>query len=217
MVRAIWPALKKGRRQPIAARNVRDRVGRHRPLLRRRADVGPPDQPGDRRVLALVGGPPLGRRLLRGLRHRRDRVSLFVRLGLLRTRTATAAVLFSTNIFLFGGIIGTFHHLYFTGTPTAILALGATFSALEVVPLVLMGFEAYHNLTLSRAKPWLQGLQVADLVLYRGRLLEPGRRRDLRIPDQSADCPLLHARVSTRPRCTATPPSSASTECSASV
>jgi len=81
---------------------------------------------------------------------------LFVRLGLLRTRTATAAVLFSTNIFLFGGIIGTFHHLYFTGTPTAILALGATFSALEVVPLVLMGFEAYHNLTLSRAKKWLQ-------------------------------------------------------------
>ncbi|MCP4901127.1 MAG: nitric-oxide reductase large subunit [bacterium] len=81
---------------------------------------------------------------------------LFVRLGLLRTKTANVAVLFSTNIFLAGGIIGTFHHLYFTGTPTAILALGATFSALEVVPLVLMGFEAYHNLTLSRAKPWLK-------------------------------------------------------------
>ncbi|HSL18191.1 MAG TPA: nitric-oxide reductase large subunit [Methylomirabilota bacterium] len=80
---------------------------------------------------------------------------LFVRLGLLRTRLATAAVLFSTNVFLIGGIIGTFHHLYFTGTPTAILALGATFSALEVVPLVLIGFEAYHNLTLSRAAPWL--------------------------------------------------------------
>jgi len=81
---------------------------------------------------------------------------LFVRLGLLRSRVATTAVLFSTNIFLLGGIIGTFHHLYFTGTPTAVLALGATFSALEVVPLVLMGFEAYHNLTLSRAKPWVR-------------------------------------------------------------
>jgi len=80
---------------------------------------------------------------------------LFVRLGLLRSRVATTAVLFSTNVFLLGGIIGTFHHLYFTGTPTAVLALGATFSALEVVPLVLMGFEAYHNLTLSRAKPWV--------------------------------------------------------------
>jgi len=80
---------------------------------------------------------------------------LFTRMGLLRVRTATAAVLFSTTIFLSGGIIGTFHHLYFTGTPTAILALGATFSALEIVPLVLIGFEAYENLTLSRARPWV--------------------------------------------------------------
>jgi nitric oxide reductase subunit B len=81
---------------------------------------------------------------------------LFVRLGLLRSAIASGAVLFSTNIFLLGGIIGTFHHLYFTGTPTSILALGATFSALEVVPLVLIGFEAYHNLKLSRAARWLK-------------------------------------------------------------
>lgn len=81
---------------------------------------------------------------------------LFVRMGLLGTKLATVTVLFSTNIFLFGGIIGTFHHLYFTGTPTAVMALGATFSALEVVPLVLMGFEAYHNLTLSRATRWIK-------------------------------------------------------------
>lgn len=80
---------------------------------------------------------------------------LFTRMGLLGIRSATNAVLFSTVIFLSGGIIGTFHHLYFTGTPTAVLALGATFSALEVVPLVLMGFEAYDNLTLSRVKPWV--------------------------------------------------------------
>ena len=80
---------------------------------------------------------------------------LFTRMGLLKAATATSAVLFSSTIFLSGGIIGTFHHLYFTGTPTAILALGATFSALEVVPLVLIGFEAYENLTLSRARPWV--------------------------------------------------------------
>jgi nitric oxide reductase subunit B len=76
-------------------------------------------------------------------------------MGLLRTATATAAVLFSTTIFLTGGIIGTFHHLYFAGTPTSVLALGATFSSLEVVPLVLIGFEAYENLTMSRARPWV--------------------------------------------------------------
>ncbi len=80
---------------------------------------------------------------------------LFTRMGLLKTVTATAAVLFATTIFLAGGIIGTFHHLYFAGTPTAVLALGSVFSALEVVPLVLIGFEAYENLTLSRAKPWI--------------------------------------------------------------
>ncbi|HEX6984126.1 MAG TPA: nitric-oxide reductase large subunit [Planctomycetaceae bacterium] len=81
---------------------------------------------------------------------------LFTRMGLLRPVTATAAVLFSTIIFLSGGIVGTFHHLYFTGTPTAVLALGATFSAMEVVPLVLVGFEAYENLTLTRARPWVR-------------------------------------------------------------
>jgi nitric oxide reductase subunit B len=81
---------------------------------------------------------------------------LFTRMGLLKAATATAAVLFSTIIFLSGGIIGTFHHLYFTGTPTAVLALGATFSALEVVPLVLIGFEAYENLSLTNSRPWVR-------------------------------------------------------------
>ncbi|HMZ50705.1 MAG TPA: nitric-oxide reductase large subunit [Candidatus Sumerlaeota bacterium] len=81
---------------------------------------------------------------------------LFTRMGLLKTRYATAAVLFSTVIFLAGGMIGTFHHLYFSGTPTAVLALGATFSALEIVPLVLVGFEAYENYKLTYAAPWVR-------------------------------------------------------------
>ncbi len=81
---------------------------------------------------------------------------LFTRLGLIRLATATTSVLFSTIIFLFGGILGTFHHLYFTGTPTAVLALGATFSALEIVPLVLIGFEGYETLKLSRKSAWVE-------------------------------------------------------------
>jgi nitric oxide reductase subunit B len=80
---------------------------------------------------------------------------LFTRMGLLQTGLATAAVLFSSTIFLLGGILGTFHHLYFSGTPTAILAIGAMFSALEVVPLTLIGFEAYENLSLTRARKWV--------------------------------------------------------------
>jgi nitric oxide reductase subunit B len=81
---------------------------------------------------------------------------LFVRLKIVKAETATTAVLFSTIVFLSGGILGTFHHLYFTGTPTAVLALGATFSALEVVPLALMGFEAWDNLKLSRSNNWIK-------------------------------------------------------------
>jgi nitric oxide reductase subunit B len=81
---------------------------------------------------------------------------LFTRLGLIKVATATTAVLFSTIVFLSGGILGTFHHLYFTGTPTAVLAIGATFSALEVVPLVFMGFEAWDNLKMSRSHDWIK-------------------------------------------------------------
>jgi nitric oxide reductase subunit B len=80
---------------------------------------------------------------------------IFSRLGLIGIRMATIASLLATTIFLAGGIIGTFHHLYFTGTPTSIMALGSVFSALEVVPLVLMGYEAVHNLRLGRGAPWL--------------------------------------------------------------
>ncbi len=80
---------------------------------------------------------------------------LFSRMGLVKVTTATRAALFTATIYLTGGIIGTMHHLYFTGTPTAVLAWGATFSALEIVPLVLVGYEAYENLRLSTVRPWV--------------------------------------------------------------
>lgn len=80
---------------------------------------------------------------------------LFVRLGVLSARVATPAVLFSTIIFLAGGIIGTFHHLYFAGAPSSALALGATFSALEVVPLVLVGREVWSHIRMSRLQGWM--------------------------------------------------------------
>lgn len=83
---------------------------------------------------------------------------LFTRLKLLEIRGATRAVLFSTAIFLSGGIIGTFHHLYFSGSGPAVIALGAVFSALEVVPLTLIGYEAWENLRLARPTekaPWI--------------------------------------------------------------
>lgn len=81
---------------------------------------------------------------------------VFSRLGLVNPKHAGAAVVASSALFLAGGIPGTFHHLYFSGTPTAILAVGATFSALEVVPLVLIGLEAFHTSRMQRAASWMR-------------------------------------------------------------
>lgn len=80
----------------------------------------------------------------------------FMRLKLIRPGIAASAALLSATIFLSGGIIGTCHHLYFSGTPTVALAWGSVFSALEVVPLVLVGFEAMADLRRSRRTEWVQ-------------------------------------------------------------
>lgn len=80
---------------------------------------------------------------------------LFTRLGLLPAKLATVAVLFATIVFLAGGVLGTLHHLYFSGTPTAVIVLGASFSALEVVPLAYIGVEAYERYRLSHATAWM--------------------------------------------------------------
>jgi nitric oxide reductase subunit B len=80
---------------------------------------------------------------------------IFVRMGLVKSSHAGGAVVASSALFLLGGIPGTFHHLYFSGTPTPILAVGATFSAFEVVPLVLIGLEAFQTYRLQRSAPWM--------------------------------------------------------------
>ncbi|WP_374247468.1 nitric-oxide reductase large subunit [Thermomonas sp.] len=81
---------------------------------------------------------------------------LFVKLGLIRGKSATTNVLFATIVYMSGGVLGMFHHLYFAGTTTAAVALGASFSALEVVPLALIGLEAYETWSHSRATTWME-------------------------------------------------------------
>ena len=80
---------------------------------------------------------------------------VFVHIKLLRPSTAAIYVMFSAMIFLGGGVLGTFHHLYFSGTPEPVLALGAVFSALEVVPLALIAFEAHDHWRAERNAPWV--------------------------------------------------------------
>ena len=78
----------------------------------------------------------------------------FVHMRLLRPSAAAVYTMFSAMIFLGGGVLGTFHHLYFAGMPESVLALGAVFSALEVVPLALIAFEAHDHWRAERKAPW---------------------------------------------------------------
>jgi nitric oxide reductase subunit B len=80
----------------------------------------------------------------------------FARLNLVTARLAAEASLLSATIYLSGGIIGTLHHLYFAGTPTVALAWGSVFSALEVVPLLLVAYPALEDLRMSKATAWVR-------------------------------------------------------------
>ncbi len=84
---------------------------------------------------------------------------IFYNLGLVSRRTATMASLLSASLFMVGGVPGTFHHLYFAGTTTPIMAVGASFSALEVVPLILLGHEAYEHWSYQHTTPWMKRLR----------------------------------------------------------
>ncbi|MGV5307242.1 nitric-oxide reductase large subunit [Pseudomonas aeruginosa] len=81
---------------------------------------------------------------------------IFSSMGLVSVRAATTASLASASLFMLGGVPGTFHHLYFSGTTTPVMAVGATFSALEVVPLVVLGYEAWENWRLKNRAAWMQ-------------------------------------------------------------
>lgn len=84
---------------------------------------------------------------------------IFSTMGLVSKRGATVASLTSAALFMLGGTPGTMHHLYFSGTTTPIMAIGATFSALEVVPLVVLGYEAWENWRLKERAPWMENLR----------------------------------------------------------
>jgi nitric oxide reductase subunit B len=74
---------------------------------------------------------------------------MFVLLGVVRERVALLVVLLDIILYSVGGVIGTMHHLYFSGAPAENMALGAVFSALEVIPLTFLTVEAWTFLQLG--------------------------------------------------------------------
>jgi nitric oxide reductase subunit B len=85
----------------------------------------------------------------------------FYKLGIVTRQTATRVVYLDAILYLGSGIIGTGHHWYWTGQSNISLALGATFSALEIVPLTLLTLDAWDFIKLTRGKCDVCGQEIS--------------------------------------------------------
>ncbi len=74
---------------------------------------------------------------------------IFVMLGVVRRQIAIQIIFLDVILYSAGGVLGTMHHLYFSGTPVEHMALGAFFSAMEVIPLTFLTVEAWTFLQLG--------------------------------------------------------------------
>ena len=86
---------------------------------------------------------------------------IFVQLAVVRLKVALTIVYLDIILYSIGGVIGTMHHLYFSGTPAVHMALGAFFSAMEVIPLLLLTYEAWRFMKLG-APPGERSLLGAE-------------------------------------------------------
>ena len=118
-------------------------------LLRRRPGLRQETQLRRDGFLAVLGGPPVGRGLSWSCSPRSwwpTSSCCWAWCGRPRPRGSSISTSSSTPI---GGVIGTMHHLYFSGAPAIHMALGAFFSAMEVIPLLLLTFEAWRFMRLG--------------------------------------------------------------------
>jgi nitric oxide reductase subunit B len=74
---------------------------------------------------------------------------MFVLLGVVNERVALKVVYLDIILYSLGGMVGTMHHVYFSGEPAIHMALGAFFSAAEVIPLTFLTLEAWSFLQLG--------------------------------------------------------------------
>jgi len=74
---------------------------------------------------------------------------IFVLLGVVHERVALTMIYLDIVLYSAGGVIGTMHHVYFSGEPAEHMALGAFFSAAEVIPLTFLTVEAWSFLQLG--------------------------------------------------------------------
>ncbi|PLR77195.1 nitric-oxide reductase large subunit [Bacillus sp. V3-13] len=76
---------------------------------------------------------------------------LLVQMRLVTKSSTVKALYFQLILLLGSGVIGIGHHYYYNGSAEVWIALGAVFSALEVIPLTLLILEAYEQYKMMRA------------------------------------------------------------------
>ncbi len=76
----------------------------------------------------------------------------FVLLGVVEERTALRLIYLDIILYSVGGVIGSMHHVYFSGEPVEHMALGAVFSAAEVIPLTFLTLEAWTFLRIGEGQ-----------------------------------------------------------------
>jgi len=77
---------------------------------------------------------------------------VFYEMGLVQRLTALRTIYLDAILYFGGGLIGTGHHWYWTGQTELNMALSATFSALEVVPLTLITLDAWDFVRVTRGR-----------------------------------------------------------------
>jgi nitric oxide reductase subunit B len=77
---------------------------------------------------------------------------MFVLLGVVNERVALRVVYLDIILYSIGGVVGSMHHVYFSGEPAIHMAMGAFFSAAEVIPLTFLTLESWSFLQLGTQK-----------------------------------------------------------------
>jgi nitric oxide reductase subunit B len=85
---------------------------------------------------------------------------MFYKLGLVERHTATRIIYLDAVLFLGAGILGTGHHWYWNGQTSVSMAISASFSAMEVVPLILLTLEASDFAKLMHSKTDEKGNRI---------------------------------------------------------
>ena len=121
------------------------------PLLCRRAGVQLAVHVRDRRLLAVLGRPPVGRGLPGTVHHDPRRVHLrAARSGV--EKTALRVIYFDAILYSVGGVVGTMHHFYFSGGPAEHMAQSA-----GAIPLTFLTVEAWTFLHMGARQQVIGG------------------------------------------------------------